>query len=74
MLQSTCESEKASFQVNGMDIERVREYKYLGRTLMENDTDKQLRKAKDRWNCVAKILKREGACARTMTRFYLLVV
>ena len=51
----------------------------MGRVLRENDDDfecieGQLRKARARWNGIAKILKREGANAKTMAKFYLTIV
>ena len=44
---------------------------------MDNDTiciEANLKKARRQWSCVAKILKREGANAVTMAKFYLTVV
>ena len=34
----------------------------------------QIRKARGKWNAIGKILKREGASAKTMAKFYLTVV
>ena len=33
-----------------------------------------MKKARQRWGCVAKVIKREGASAKIMGRFYLAVV
>ena len=73
------EADAVYFTVNGIKIGRVQEYKYLGQMLTENDINtkcikSQICQAQARWICVAKILKREGANARTMARFYLAVV
>ena len=65
--------------VNGKEIERVREFKYLGRILCEDDDDtkcveSQITKARARWWRIAKILKNEGASAKIMSRFYVATV
>ena len=67
------------FTINRVALERVKEFKYLGRILQDNDDDstcimENLKKARNRWNCIAKILKREGANAKCMSRFYMTVV
>ena len=67
------------FYINGKELERVTNFNYLGRIFSENDSDllciqSQINKARARWNGIAKILKREGANAKTMGRFYLAVV
>jgi len=73
------EAEEVIFRINGEEIERVREFRYLGRILDENDDDSrcilaQLSKARGRWWRMAKILKREGADSFQMGRFYVAVV
>ena len=70
---------KVTFQVNGKNIERVRSFRYLGRILTDNDDDEEcvtdnLRRARQKWGVIAKILKREGANPVCMSRFYLTVV
>ena len=72
-------AEEVSFSVKCLPIERVRKFIYLGRRFDEDDNDSacikdQISKARRQWNCIAKILKRDGADCRTMTRFYLTVV
>ena len=67
------------FYVKGKEIEKVHAFTYLGRTLYDNDDDspcieQNIRKARSRWNRLAKILKREGADAIIMSRFYMTVV
>ena len=73
------DAESVTFTVNGKQIERVREFRYLGRIITDNDDDTRcikdnIKRAKKRWNCIAKILKREGANAVCMSRFYLTIV
>ena len=57
----------------------MREFKYLGRILTDNDNDTKcivsvLAKARRQWNCIGKMLKREGANAETIGRFYITIV
>jgi hypothetical protein len=80
MLQNKqAEAEKVTFRVYGEELERVKEFRYLGRILTEDDDDtkniiEQLKRARQKWNSIAKILKREGANAKTMAKFYMAVV
>ena len=72
-------AQQIKFFVNGKQLEKVSEFKYLGRVLTDNDDDTkaiegQIRKARQQWNCIANILKREGANAMTMAKFYMAVV
>lgn len=67
------------FTINGQKIERVKEFRYLARILIEDDYDSrciedQLKRARSRWWCMAKLLKREGANPFQMGRFYMAVV
>ena len=64
--------------MNGRLIEQVREFRYLGLVLLEDDKDTdsiqgQLKCARQRWQSVARLLKRDGASARTMAKFYMAV-
>ena len=73
------EGNNVIFTVNGKPLERVRHFKYLGRILSDNDDDsicinENLKRARKRWNCIARILKVEGANAKCMSKFYLTVV
>ena len=57
----------------------MKEFEYLGRILTDNDDDTKcidnaLKKARRQWNCIAKMLKREGANAVTMGKFYITIV
>ena len=72
-------AKKQDFFVNGQKLEKVSEFKYLGRILTDNDDDTraidhQIKRARQQWNCIAKILKREGTNSMTMAKFYMAVV
>ena len=65
--------------MQGTEIERVGYFKYLGRILSEDDNNTKcieykIRNARKQWGCIAKILKREGANAIVMARFYVTIV
>ena len=67
------------FGVNSGLIKRVQEFWYLGCFLLEDGKDTvciqgQLKRARQRWRSVAHVLKRDGASARTMSKFYIAVV
>ena len=67
------------FYIQGEEIEKVKEFEYLGRILTDNDDDTKcidnaLKKARRQWNCIGKMLKREGANAVTMGKFYITIV
>jgi hypothetical protein len=69
-----------SFNVNGEKIDKVSEFKYLGRILEETDDDehaanRQLSRARARWGGrIAKILTIDGASPRVMGYFYKKVI
>ena len=70
---------KVAFRIYGKEIERVREFTYLGRILTENDDDtkaieSQILKARTTWGSIVNILKQEGANPKTMAVFYRTVV
>ena len=72
-------ADEIKFYIQGEEIERVREFKYLGRILTNNDNDTKcidnaLAKTRRQWNCIGKMLKREGANAEIMGRFYITIV
>ena len=66
------------FTINGRPVENVKEFKYLGRVLSDDDDWPAMRanikKARKRWGQVAQILSREGAATGTMAYFYKAVV
>ena len=73
------EAGKKEFFVYGKKLEQVSEFKYLGRILTDNDDDTkaiegQLKKARQQWNSISRILKREQANAMCMAKFYMAVV
>ena len=68
-----------SFEVNGESINRVHQFKYLGRILDDADDDEhaasqQLAKARDRWGRVGRVLKSQGADPKTMGHFYQAII
>ena len=65
--------------MNGTKLKRVKQFRCLGRIFTEDDNDSvciqgNLKNARKRWNCVAKILKTEGANAKCMAKFYITIV
>ena len=65
--------------MNGGLIEWVREFWYLGLVLSEDDKNTvciqgQLKRTQQQWWSVARVLKQDGASARTMVKFYIAVV
>ena len=67
--------ESVSFVADNGEIERVKEFRYLGRIFTDNDDDTKCIKANiKRPELVggefSKVLKREGADARSMSSFY----
>ena len=70
---------KAKFEIYGNNINRVREFKYLGRILDEKDDDsvaasRQLQRAKNKWNRIANVLKTQGVGSKIMGYFYKAIV
>ena len=66
---------KATFTVNGVRINRVKEFKYLGRILHESEDDsyaatRQLNRAREKWNRIARILTVQGVESRVKGYFY----
>jgi hypothetical protein len=68
------------FTVNGMAIKTVRQFKYLGRILDNNDSNlpavkQNLLKARKRWGMIGLILKkRKSTKPKTMATFYKVIV
>ena len=60
-------------EIYGKEIEKVDEFKYLGRIFTRDDDDSraignQIARAREKWNSVAKILKQDGADPPTMEK------
>jgi len=73
------ETNTVQFRVEGVPIERVSQFKYLGRWLDDDDTDISLvfaniRNAERQWSMIRRLLCRRGASRKVMVRFYLAVV
>jgi hypothetical protein len=67
------------FQANGIDVEQVDGFCYLGRELVSDGTDapaiaKNIRKARARWGQISRLLVREGADSKIAGNFYKVVV
>ena len=72
-------AEEITFQVGGVPIERVKQFKYLGRILDESDNDgpavlRQLDRARKKWGRFAVLLRKEGVEPRAMGYFYKAIV
>ena len=70
---------EASFSINGIPIDRVDDYLYLGRILRWNDSDDaavdaRLSKARSTWGRMSPILRADNASPKVMARFYMAVV
>jgi hypothetical protein len=68
-----------TFTVLGTPIERVKEFKYLGRILDESDDDwpalqSNLKKARGKWSRIGRILSSEKAEPRIMATFYKAII
>ena len=67
------------FDVQGVPIENVKEFKYLGRVVNNKDDDRptvmeNLRKARMKWGRISRILSTDGANPRAMASFYKAIV
>ena len=70
---------KVTFTVDGNRIENVAEFKYLGRILESNDRDvnavtSNLRKARQKWGMIGRLLSKKDSNPRTMAIFYKTIV
>jgi len=79
LMRSHENGDNISFTVNGTNINKVPQFKYLGRMLDENDNDdhaanRQLERAREKWNRIGKVLSSQGVNARTMGYFYKAIV
>jgi len=73
------EAQALSFTIQGEDVERVDQFRHLGRPILANDQDTgairyNLSRAQAKWQMLARILTMEGAKPKIMGRFYLAVV
>ena len=78
-LKSRARLNNVTFQVNGVAIERVRSFKYLGRMISDKDCDQvaiehQLQRARAKWKRFSKILTAEGMDSKIAGYFYKVVV
>ena len=60
---------KATFTVNRVRINRVKEFKYLGRIIHASEDDsyaatRQLNRAREKWNRIVRILTAQGVESR----------
>jgi hypothetical protein len=70
---------ETKFYVNGQVLQRVTEFKYLGRILDAEDNDQKaikynLTKAKQQWGRLTKVLASTKGKPRTMAKFYMAIV
>jgi len=77
--QHQLEAKEVTFQIAGVESERVSSFRYLGRILDENDDDshaltRQLARARARWGRMASVLRSKGVNTRAMGYFYRAVV
>ena len=68
-----------TFTLEEQQLERVDDFCYLGRILLSNSSDwaalyKNLRKARQQWGKLVRVLKRDGASPRAFGMFYKAVV
>jgi hypothetical protein len=67
------------FTVQGIPIETVSEFQYLGRIVTNNDDDsaavnRNLTRARQKWGRIGKVIIRTGADPKTMASFYKAIV
>jgi len=72
-------AKEVSFTIDGNEIERVTQFRYLGRILEENNADThasspQLARARMKWNRIGRVLRSEGMKPRAMGYFYKAIV
>ena len=73
------EARAVEFTVAGEAIERVPEFRYLGRILTNNDDDnqaaaRQLARAQQKWGRFSRVLTAESTSAKTRGYFYKAIV
>jgi hypothetical protein len=67
------------FYVAGVQVKTVKEFKYLGRILSDDDSnepcvDRNLARARKAWGRISRILSSEGAAPKVMATFYKTIV
>jgi hypothetical protein len=67
------------FTIEGEEVEKVSQFQYLGRPVLQNDSDSgaiqyNIAKAQGKWQMFSWILAREGAIPKVMGMFYKVVV
>ena len=73
------QAKQVTFNVAGIDIETVSEFKYLGRIFRNDDSDQgaidyNLSKARKVWGMVSRVLSQERSNPKIMASFYKAVV
>ena len=67
------------FNISGVPIKNVKEFKYLGRILEDRDSDapavaRNLKRARQKWGMIGRILSNKKAHPKTMATFYKAVI
>ena len=73
------EAQALCFTIQGEDVERVDQFRHLGRPILANDQDTgamqyNLKKAQAKWQMLARVLAVEGAKPKVIGMFYKAVV
>ena len=79
MLRRATDANAVGFTVNGVPLDRVTSFRYLGRELSFNNSDwpalfRQLQKARQRWGLLSRVLEHQGASIRAKGLFYKTIV
>ena len=77
--QRQADALEVNFSIGGAEIERVKQFRYLGRILDENDDgnhalQRQLARARTKWGRIAAVLRSQGMKPRAMGYFYKAIV
>ena len=73
-------AKNVSFYINGEEIKKVKQFKYLGRIITDDDNDlmaveQQLTKARRTWGMIGKVIKKKSKSnPRIMSIFYKVIV
>ena len=81
LLRAKCQEAvtAVTFLIDGQEIERVKQFRHLGRILDEDGDDKhassrQLARARSKWNRIGRVLRSKGMKPRAMGYFYKAIV